>query len=265
MPAAPQRRPSSPLHASHRLTQFSRNPESSDLVPTPNGICYNPSNRDTSVPPSIGLHNGSVAETTSTDASVPAAKRRRVEKTPGPSQRDESRAPIASANVPIPSTETNETVLESASNAEAPILSKIFATAKKPKVSAQEKRKQHIADAAAKVVADATRPSSARAKKSRQSASGKGIQRDESTTVRAPSEATQEPSSQAEENAVLPKAKRKYTRRKTLQSIEDAAAEVVEDAVQGSSKDPIMRGRRRKRAPTPEGAETLQITPSEIR
>ena len=265
MPAAPQRRPSSPLHASHRLTPFSRNPETSDLVPTPNGICHNPSNRDTSVPPSTGLHNSSVAETTSTDASVPAAKRRRVEKTPGPNQRDESRAPIASANVPIPSTETNETVLESASNAEAPIISKICATAKKPKVSAQEKRKQHIADAAAKVVADATRPSSARANKSRQSASGKGIQRDESTTVRAPSEATQEPSSQAEENASPPKVKRKYTRRKTLQSIEDAAAEVVEDAVQGSSKDPIMRGRRRKRARTPEGAETLQITPSEIR
>ena len=265
MPAAPQRRPSSPLHVSHRLTPVGRNPETSDFVPTPNEVCYNPSNRDTSVPPSTGLHNGSVAETTSTDASVPAAKRRRVEKTPDPNQRDESRAPIASANVPIPSTETNETVLESASNAEGPTISNTFAKAKKSKVSAQEKRKQHIADAAAKVVADATRTSSARAKKSRQSASGKGIQRDESATVRAPPEATQEPSSQAEEDAAPPKAKRKYTRRKTLQSIEDAAAEVVEDAVQGSSKDPIMRGRRRKRARTPEGAETLQITPSEIR
>ena len=265
MPAAPQRRPSSPLDVSHRLPPISRNPKTSDLGPTPKEICYNPSNGGTSVPLSTGLHNGSVAEITITDGSLPAATRRRVEKTLGPNRRDESRAPIAGANVPLPSTETNEIIFESASNAEAPIISKTFVKTKKPKVSAQEKRKQHIADAAAKVVADATRTSSPKAKKSSQSASGKGIQRDESATFRAPSEATQEPSSQAEEKAPPPKAKRKYTRRKTLQSIEDAAAEVVDDAVQGSSKDPIMRGRRRKRARTPEGAETLQITPSEIR
>ena len=265
MPAAPQRRPSSPLHVPHRLPPVSRNPEISTLVPTPNEICYNPSNLGGSVPLPTGIHNGSVAETTSTDASVPAIKRRRIEKIPGPDRRDESRAPIASANVPIPSTETHEINLESASNAEAPLISKTVVKTKKQKISAQEKRKQHIADAAAKVVADATRTSSAGAKKSRQSASGKGNRRDESATVRAPSEATQEPISQAEENAAPPKPKRKYTRRKTLQGIEDAAAEVVEDAVQGSSKDPMMRGRRRKRARTPEGAETLQITPSKIR
>lgn len=265
MPAALQRRHSSPSHVSQRLPPVSRYPETSDLVPLPNEICYTPSNRGTSVPLSTGLHNGSVTETTSTDASVPTVKRRRVGKIPGPHRRDESRAPIASANVPIQSTETNGTVLESASNAEAPTISKPFVKAKKPKIPAQEKRNHHIVDAAAKVVADAIRTSSVRAKKLRQSASGKEIQRDESATVRAPSEATLGPSSQVEEHAAPPKAKRKYTRRKTLQSIEDAAAEVVEDAVQGSSKHSIMRGRRRKRARTPEGAETLQITPSEIR
>ena len=265
MHAAPQRRPSSPPHVPHRLPPISRNPETSAPVPTPNEICNNPSDPGGSIALPTGIHNGSVAETTSTNASVPATKRRRVEKIPGPDRRHESCAPIASANVPIPSTETHEINLEAASNAEAPLISKTVVKAKKQKVSAEEKRKQHIADAAARVVADATRTSSAGAKKSRQSALGKGKQRDESATVRAPSEATQESFSQAEENAAPPKSKRKYARRKTLQGIEDAAAEVVEDAVQGSSKDPMMRGRRRKRARTPEGAETLQITPSKIR
>ena len=271
-PAEPQRRSSSPPQASRLVTPFSRsvlnvsrNREPSDLVPTPNEVSFNAGNYETCVALSTGLHNGSVAKITSTDVSVPAVKRRRLETIPERNQREESHAPVASANVPIPSTEMNEAVAESTSITEALVTSNPSAKAKKPRVSAREKRKQHIADVAAGVVADATKTSSARAKKPRKSASGKATQRVESATVRTPSEATQESPSQADENSALPKAKRGYTRRSNLQSIGDTVAEVVEAAVHGSSKYPAVRGRRRKRAPTPEGAETLQIMPSEVR
>ena len=210
-------------------------------------------------------HNGSAAETTSTDVPVPALKRRRLSKTPEQNRTEESSAPIASANVPIPSTEANETVAESSSNALAPPFSKSSAEVKKPKLPAQGKRKQQVSGATGKVVVDATTSPSVRSRKSRKNAKGKGVQRDESVTDRTSAEATQEPRSQAEQDAPSAKAKRKYTRRKTLQNIEDAAIEIVEGAVQGSSKDSKTRGRRRNRAPTPEGAEALQITPSKVR
>ena len=196
---------------------------------------------------------------------MPAPKRQRIEKSPEESRTEHSCAPIANANIPIPSTETNGIATEPLNNTLAPAVWKPPAKAKKPRLSAQEKRKKQIADAAAEVVADATRTSSAKAKKPRKNAKEKGIQRDESATSRALAEATQESPGQAEEDAAPAKAKRKYTKRKTRQGIEETAAEVVEDAFQGSSKDPKKRGRRAKRAPTPEGAETIQITPSEVR
>lgn len=271
--AAPQRRPASPPQLSCRLTIVSQPavdansaPGPLDPVPTPNELSLkHTANYDPPVSVSTGLHGGSVAETTSTDVSVPAVKRRRVEIAPERNQTEKSRTPVAGANIPIPSTETNETVVESSSNALAPSVSKNFAKTDKPSSLVQGKRKQQIADVAAIVVADATGSPPPRAKRSRKSLKGKGVQRYESVTVRTPSKAAQEPCSQAEGDVAPAKARRKYTKQKTLQSIEDAAAQVVEDAVQGSSKDPRMRGRRRKRAPTPEGAETLQITPSEVR
>lgn len=248
------------------MVDASRVTESSSPVPTPKEISLKRTgSHNTQSSSSTGLHSGSVAETTSTDVSVPASKRRRTEKPPEQDPTEQLRAPIANANVPIPSTEINETVAESSNYAQALTVSKSSAKAKKPRLSVQEKRKQQIADAAAEVVADATRSSSARVKKPRKNAKGKGIQRDESAAARTLAGATQGPHSQAEEDATVGKAKRKYTRRKTQQSIEDAAAEVVEDAVQGSSKYPNKRGRRRKHATTPEDAETMQIMPSEVR
>ncbi len=196
---------------------------------------------------------------------MPAPKRRRIEKPVEQSRTEDSSAPIANANIPIPSTELNEVAAESSSSTLTPAVSKSAANSNKPRLFALEKRKKQIADAAAEVVADATRTSSAKAKKPRKNAKGKGIQRDESTTARTLAEAAQESPSQAEENIAPAKAKRKYTKRKTRQSIEDTAAGIVADAVQGSSKDSKKRGRRGKRAPTPEGAETIQITPSEVR
>ena len=216
-------------------------------------------------PFSTELHSGSAAETASADVHVPALKRRRLSKTPDQNRTEELNAPIASANIPIPSTEVNETVAESSSNALAPALSKSSAKVKKPKLPNQGKRKQQVSDAAGNVVVDATTSPSVGSRKSRKNAKGKGIQGDQSVTDRTSAEATQEWRNQAEEEAPSAKAKRKYTRRKTLQNIEGAAAEIVEDAVQGSSRNSKMRGRRTKRAPTPDGAEALQITPSEVR
>ena len=269
----PQKRPSLPPQLSRQLTTVSQRtvdaslaPRASGPVPTPNETSFKHTGEDDApVASSTRSHGGSVAETTITDTPLPAPKRRRIEKTPEQNRTDEAHAPVASANVPIPSTETNENLAEPSSSAPPAAVSKFFAKAKKLRLSAQEKRKQQIADTAAEVVADAIRSPSAKAKKPRKHAKGKGIQRDESTTVRTSAEAAQEPPSQTEEDATPAKAKKKYTKRKTRQSIEDAAAKVVEDAVQGSSKDSNMRGRRRKRAPTPEGAEALQIVPSEVR
>ena len=246
-----------------------RNSDPSDPVSTPNETSLEHENNHEILPPlSTELHSGSVTETDSTDVPLPAAKRRRSEKISERNLTQTSCPPRIGVNVPIPSTETDEAVVESSSNTSAPAVSKSLAKAKKTGVGGQDKRNQHFANAAAIVVADATRNSSVGARKSRTSAKGKDVRRNrinKSATARPPAEATQGSSSQAEEDAAPAKAKRKYTRRKTLQGIEDAAADVVEDAVQGSSKDPTIRGNRRKRAPTPEGAEALQITPSEVR
>ncbi|KAF6223500.1 hypothetical protein HO133_000343 [Letharia lupina] len=269
----PQKRPSSPLQSPRQLTPVSqpviaasRAPEPSGPVPTPNEASLkHTGSHDAPVPSSTRSPSGSVAESTSTDVPTPALKRRRIEVSPEQNRTGQSRATTADANVPIPSTEVNEIAAKSSKNALALAVTKSSGKAKKPKLSVQEKRKQQIADAAAEVVADATRNTSARAKKPRKNAKGKGVQRDKSVAARTSRGATQEQPSQAEEDADPAKLRRKYQKKKTRQSIEDAAAEVVEDAVQGSSKDPKKRGRRRKRAPTPEGAEIVQIMPSEVR
>lgn len=272
-PVVPQKRPYSPLQPSCQLTPASQPVVHESRAPEPSGpapTLSENSPRHTGshiapVPFSTGLSSGGLAQTTGVDVPVPAPKRQRIEKSPEESRTEHSCAPIANANIPIPSTETNGIATEPLNNTLAPAVWKPPAKAKKPRLSAQEKRKKQIADAAAEVVADATRTSSAKAKKPRKNAKEKGIQRDESATSRALAEATQESPGQAEEDAAPAKAKRKYTKRKTRQGIEETAAEVVEDAFQGSSKDPKKRGRRAKRAPTPEGAETIQITPSEVR
>ena len=218
------------------------------------------------IPSSAESPNGAVAETPNTLAPEPAAKRRKVVKTPRQDQSEQSHSPITNADVIIPSTEINKSITESSSNTSAPVVPRSILKATRTGLSAHEKHKQKFSHAAAEVVADATQSPSARATKSRGIAKGKGFRINEMTAVRVPVIAPQDPLSQSEEIPAAAKPKRKYTkRRKPQQSIEDAAAEVVEDAVQGSSKDLKKRGRRRRRAPTPEGAESVKITPSEVR
>ena len=219
------------------------------------------------LPISAESTQGGVAEIQNTLASEPAAKRRKVEKPSRQDQLEQSHSPIANANVMIPSTQMNKSIAKSSSKILASVVPRSVAKATRPGLSAQEKRKQQIAYAAAEVVADATKSPSARATTSRGGAKGKGIRRNKSIiAVRVPVIAAQDLPTQSEEIHAAAQTKRKYTkRRKPQQSIEDAATEVVEDAVQGSSKDLKKRGRRRRRAPTPEGAETMKITPSEVR
>ena len=49
------------------------------------------------------------------------------------------------------------------------------------------------------------------------------------------------------------------------QVIEDAATEIVRDAIEGSTKDPKKRRRKSKRSPTPDDAENARIAPSETK
>ena len=54
-------------------------------------------------------------------------------------------------------------------------------------------------------------------------------------------------------------------RRSRKQVLQDAAAEIVGDAVQGAARAPKKRGRKSKRAETPEDAESIRIAPSETK
>ena len=269
----PQKRPSSPRVLSRRASPINqpaldigRASKPSAPLSTPNETGLKQLGQiDAHASSSAGLHSSSIAGTTSKDIPTIVSKSPRRERTTEHNRTEEPRSRIAGANVPLSSTETNENVAEPSSNALTPAVSNTLEKAKRSRLSAQEKRKQQIADAAAKTVADATRSPSARGNRPRKYAKGKGTQRNRSAISNTRAEATQNPPSQSKEDATPAKAKRKYTKRKVRQSVEDAAAEVVEAAVQGLSKDPKTHGRKRKRAPTPEGAEAVQITPSEVK
>ena len=194
------------------------------------------------------------------DIEARAAKRRRVEEIPHESRDMLTLAPEASANVPIPTTESSEAVAGAQVGAS---MNSASVSATKPQLSAQAKRTQQIRDAANEVVADATRTSSAKARKSRKSAKGKAAQGPEGSISGVVAGPSTESTGQPDPSAANSKTKRNNTKRKSKQSIQDAAAEVVENAMQRSSKDPKKRGR--KRAVTPEGAETVVISPSKMR
>ena len=278
-PVVPQKRPSSTLQPSPGLTPVSQPVKDASRAPEPLGQQVATPNEtsilhtrvhDAPVPSSTGLLGANVAETTDTDVSVPTPKRRRTEKSPEQNRIQQPRAPTTNANVPIPSTEMHEIVTESSSNALAPAVPNSPAKPKKSRISTKDKRKQQIADAAAEVVAQATRSKPTRSKsekrkKPRAGAKGKNVQRDEGATAGTCAEDTQDPPSLDEEDVGPANSKRRYAKTKSRRSIEAAAAEVVEEAVQGSSKDPKKRSRRRKGAPTTEEAEATQITPSEVR
>ena len=194
------------------------------------------------------------------DTGAPVAKRRRTAK--------QSAAQVpnlsADANIALPTTETGEVVPEVSSALEAFVASTQPAKAKKPRLSAQARRKQQIENAAAAIVEAATgNPSTT--KKPRKPANRKGVDGDEADLPEIRTDAAPESAGAAERAQAPAKPKRKYTKRKGKQSLEGAAAEIVEQAVSGSSKDPAKRGPKKKRAATPDGADTMIISTSEVR
>ena len=197
------------------------------------------------------------------EAEARAAKRRKVERLPHHGPDTPTLAPEASANVPIPTTEPSEAV--AGAQAGVSVDSALVGAKKprKPRLSAQSRRTRQIRNAADEVVADATRNSSAKAKQPRKRANGKAVQGPEGHVSELVTGPFPEVTGQTDANAAAPKPKRNCRKRKANQSIQDAAAEVVEEAIQGTSKDPKKRGR--KRAVTPEGADKVVISPSKMK
>lgn len=196
------------------------------------------------------------------DVQSPAAKRRRVEEPLQKVLDRQSPTAEASANVPIPTTEAQDAVVEASLTGDADSSSLRVVTANKPQSSTGAKRKQPTDNAAAKVVMDATQGASSRSKKPGNSTKRKRAERNEGEVTGATANPSTESGSQSGQGAATTKPKRKYTKRKSKQNIQDVAAEVVENAVQGSTKDPKRRGRKSQRAPTPEGADKVVISPS---
>lgn len=197
------------------------------------------------------------------DTPAPAAKRRRVEK-PGPTNHVvQSSASGADANIPLPITESNEVVTGKSTDAGRGSTIPRPANDRKQSVSTQAKRMQRIENEEAASVTDATRSTSAKAKRPKQNPKGKGIQRDGDEASGAAQGAAPDADAQVEQDAASAKSKRK---KKTTQIIQDAAAAVVEEAVQGLTRNPKKRGRRsRQRVATPEGADTMVIAPSMVK
>ena len=192
---------------------------------------------------------------------APIAKRRRTAK--------KSTANISNSseetNIVLPTTENSELVPEALSSREALDVSHQPPKAKKPRLSAQARRKQQIEDAAAAIVEAATANSSTTKKKPRQPAKRKGVDRDETSISETRTDAAPESTGAAGQNQASAKPKRKYTKRKSRQSLQGVAAEIVEEAISGSSRDPAKQGRKRKRVATPDGADTMVISTSEVR
>ena len=203
----------------------------------------------------------SSTQTIQDDTGAPVAKRRRTAKKSAAKVSN----PSADANIALPTTETSEVAQEALSSREAFVVSDQPPEAKKSRLSAHARRKQQIEDAAAAIVEAATGNSSITTKKPRKPAKKKGGDTNEADVSETRIDAAPESPGAAERDRAPAKPKRKYTKRKSRQSLQSAAAEIVEEAVSGSSKDPAKRGPTRKRAATPDGADTMIISTSEVR
>ena len=137
-----------------------------------------------------------------------------------------------------------------------------LAKRKSTRMSVAEKRKQQIEEVAAPtsetVTAKAKKPRKNRgtiATASHQAAdqqiedTGQSIEEEANESIAGPT--TKEPN--------------KLAKAKGKKAIEDAAAAIVEDALQGSSKERKKRGRRSKRAETPDEAQHVRIDVAETK
>lgn len=200
------------------------------------------------------------------DANAPTAKRRKVDKP------QKGRAPVGqpppyvNPNAPIPSTEIDEAAARTSISAEA--TATLTQNEKLPKLrKPADKRRQGPEGAAVLAATGEDQGSAANTKKPRKPYKKRVTKSADQVPLESSDNASQE--LPVTEGQPQPPAKTKQPRksapRKDQQRTEDAAAKVVEDAVQATTKDFKKSGRRTKRAPTPEGAELIRITPSEVK
>lgn len=178
-------------------------------------------------------------QATRTDANLPAAKRRRIEKHQNVDSSIQISTSNTSKNVPRPTIEQEHTVAKASRtarqtrNSAQPAKAIQTATTKNLKASSKARDKNRTGGAAAQVADGDTG-----------AASGSRTNGNQSASVRKP---------------------RRSAKGKGAKSIEKAAAEIVADATQTST---IIkrRGRgRRRREPTPEESATQTITPSLVK
>ena len=184
------------------------------------------------------------------DQSAPPAKRRRIE-----------------ATVPSPTTGNGNFPSENMASRSASILSGQMTSTKAIKSLTQSRRKQQLDATAAATVADASRGASAKVARPRENGNGIMDQPSAATSADTPVASIEESSGQidGDNTPASTKSQKRYPKKTKQQVLQDTAAGIVEDAVQKASRDPKTRGRKKPRAATPEGAEDVVITASEIK
>ena len=207
-------------------------------------------------PASVSTHPAPPTEAAPADA--PPSKRRKIAKPQKQTVAARQTSSQDDPNVAIPTTETAEALKGGTAGPRKPSTPK--KSAAKKRKSTAEKRKSHLEDAAARIVEDAI---SAK-KRSRRPAEKKNA----TTIQQAEAENTENavPELQGESSqAPAPAKARKARKSRGKQVIEDAAAGIVEDAVQGAFNDPNKRGKRSRRAVTPEEAEHERREATEVK
>lgn len=281
-----QKRPSEPcqfpaIEASGQTVRLGQNPSPARQSPSASGpnLLYSDFTSPATPPITIGAKSvifgtsaQPLATTTSNsnavqeDTQTPAAKRRRVEK-PKPNRPTvQSTASNLDDNVIIPTIEMNAAVTEETPDANVGSASTQRAKSKVRGLSTQAKRMQEIEDEAAAIVTDAIHSPSSKTKKPRKIPKGKGVRRNDDEGSGATAGAPYDGNTQPEQDAIPETSKKRYARKRGDQTFQEAAAEIVGEAIQPLSQDHKKRGRKdRQRAATPEGADAVLIAPSEVK
>ncbi|KAL6713060.1 hypothetical protein ACLMJK_009181 [Lecanora helva] len=221
-----------------------------DFTPTSNHCNTSGQNGSTTLSNRSNATSSSASGCQNQETEAPAAKRRRLEEPPQHSPNASHSLGEKSANVAISATELNgEAAVRPSNHANANSASSSNSRSNNPQVSAQAKGKGRAQESTAETVAGANQTKSAKPKRSRTSAKSKAADGADGVASNVPAGPAAE-------------SKRKHKRRKPNQSTQDAAAEIVEDAVQGGSRQSKKRGR--KRAVTPDGADAEVISPSKM-
>ena len=244
-----------PILPLERTAESLQSPDqSASVIPTSRSVLSKTatiSATDKAVPQ---IQPSAILESTFSDA--PPAKRRRLASKQKRTTAASQSLHEAEPNTVLPTTEAVDGVTREEAGRKDASVSKRSAKKKGARVSAAEKRKQETGELAGLV----SETSTAKTNNSRRSG-GKipahSHQRDGQEIENADRNLQEE----AGQNLASSNAKRvkRSVKTKGRKSVEYAAAAIVEDAVQGSSQGAKKRGRRSKRAVTPDEAQQVQI------